>query len=129
MKFEAFLSLCDKWLVELPENHRQIFFLVTEVFDIKWAARLTSSKISDDLCARRYLQDVVAGCVAEVPHADLCAHVPATEGTGRELQAADLQHHVGDSWEGVPLQSQLFQPLVPWETYRRKRSGLPGRLT
>lgn len=71
---------------------------------------------------QRYLQDVVAGCVTEVPHADLRAHVPTTEGTGCELQAADLQHHVGDSWEGVPLQIQLFEPLVPGERYQRKRS-------
>lgn len=44
--------------------------------------------------AECYLQHIVAGRVAEVPHADLRAHVPATEGTGSELQAADLQHHV-----------------------------------
>lgn len=67
-----------------------------------------------------YLQYVIAGRVTEVPHADLRAHVPATEGTGGELQAADLQHHVWDSWEGVPFQSQLFKPLIPWERYRRK---------
>lgn len=44
--------------------------------------------------AGRYLQHVVAGRVAEVPHADLRTHVPATEGTGSELQTSDLQQHV-----------------------------------
>lgn len=61
----------------------------------------------------RYLQNVVARAVAEVPHADLRAHVPAAEGAAGELQATDLQQHVGDRREAVPLQVQVLEPLVP----------------
>lgn len=47
----------------------------------------------DSVCVfgtKHYLQNVVTWAVAEVPHADLRAHVPATEGAASELQAADL---------------------------------------
>lgn len=63
----------------------------------------------------QYLQNVVARGVAEVPHANLRAHVPATEGAARELQAADLQQHVGDCWETVPLQVEILEPFIPVE--------------
>lgn len=63
-----------------------------------------------------YLQNVVAWGVAEVPHANLCAHVPATEGAASELQAANLQQHVGDRWEAIPLQVQVLEPLIPGES-------------
>ncbi len=62
---------------------------------------------------KHYLQNVVARAVAEVPHADFSAHVPATEGAACELQAADLQQHVGDRREAVPLQVQVLEPLIP----------------
>lgn len=60
-----------------------------------------------------YLQDVVARAVTVVSDTDLCAHVPATEGTGAELQAADLQQHIGHGGEAVPLQAQVFEPVKP----------------
>lgn len=60
-----------------------------------------------------YLQDIVAGVVTVVADTNLCAHVPATEGTGAELQAANLQEHVGHSREAVPLQPQVLEPLKP----------------
>lgn len=63
-----------------------------------------------------HLQDVVSGAVAVVADANLCAHVPAAEGTRAELQAADLQEHVGHSREAVPLQSQVLEPLKPVES-------------
>lgn len=62
-----------------------------------------------------YLQDVVAMGIAEVPHANLTAHVPAAEGGSWELQPPNLQQHVGHGWEGVPAQSQLRKPLQPVE--------------
>lgn len=65
---------------------------------------------------RLHLQDVVSGAVAIVADANLCAHVPAAEGTGAELQAADLQEHVGHSGEAVPLQSKVLEPLEPVES-------------
>ena len=54
--------------------------------------------------------------VTQVPRANLSAHVPAAEGTGAELQAADLQQHVGHSGEAVPLQAQILEPLKPAES-------------
>lgn len=63
-----------------------------------------------------YLQDVVSRVVAIVADADLCAHVPAAEGAGGELQAANLQQHVGHCGEAVPLQAQVLEPLKPAET-------------
>lgn len=68
-----------------------------------------------------YLQNVVAWGVAEVPHANLCAHVPPTEGAASELQAANLQQHVGDRWEAVPFQVQVLEPLIPGE---KKQAGM-----
>lgn len=63
--------------------------------------------------SRKHLQDVVAGVVAVVADADLRAHVPATEGAGGELQAPDLQEHVGNGWQPIPLQPQVLKPLKP----------------
>lgn len=60
-----------------------------------------------------YLQDVVARVVTVVADPDLRAHVPAAEGTGAELQAADLQQHVGHGGEAVPLEAQLLEPVEP----------------
>lgn len=60
-----------------------------------------------------HLQDVVAGVVAVVTHADLRAHVPATKGACRELQAPNLQEHVGNGWQPVPLQAQVLKPFKP----------------
>ena len=60
---------------------------------------------------RLHLQDVVSGAVAVVSDANLCAHVPAAEGTG-----AELQEHVGHSGEAVPLQSKVLEPLEPVES-------------
>lgn len=60
-----------------------------------------------------YLQNVVAWAVAEVPHANLRAHVPAAEWAAGELQATDFQQHVGDSGQTVPLQVQVLEPLIP----------------
>lgn len=51
--------------------------------------------------------------VTQVPCADFRAHVPAAERGCRELQAPDFQQHVGHSWEGVPPQAQLREPLQP----------------
>lgn len=62
-----------------------------------------------------HLQDVVPGVVTVVADADLCAHVPAAEGAGAELQAANLQEHVGHSREAVPLQPQVLEPFEPVE--------------
>lgn len=62
-----------------------------------------------------HLQDVVPRVVTVVADADLRAHVPAAEGTGAELQAANLQQHVGHSGEAVPLQPQVLEPLKPVE--------------
>lgn len=69
-----------------------------------------------DLGTTHYLQNVVAWAVAEVPHANLCAHVPATEGAASELQASNLQQHVGDRRKAVPLQVQVLEPLVPGQS-------------
>lgn len=60
-----------------------------------------------------HLQDVVSRVVTIVADANLRAHVPAAEGAGAELQAADLQQHAGHSGEAVPLQAQLLEPLKP----------------
>lgn len=60
-----------------------------------------------------HLQDVVARVVTVVTDADLCAHVPAAEGTGAELQATDLQQHVGDRREAIPLEPQVLEPVKP----------------
>lgn len=38
----------------------------------------------------KYLQNVVAWAVTEIPHANLCAHVPATEGASSEFKTANL---------------------------------------
>lgn len=62
-----------------------------------------------------HLQDVVPRVVTVVADADLRAHVPAAEGTGAELQAANLQEHVGHSREAVPLQPQVPEPFKPAE--------------
>lgn len=62
-----------------------------------------------------HLQDVVPRVVTVVADANLRAHVPAAEGTGAELQAANLQKHVGHSGEAVPLQPQVLEPLKPAE--------------
>lgn len=62
-----------------------------------------------------HLQDVVPRVVTVVADANLRAHVPATEGTGAELQAANLQKHVGHSREAVPLQPQVLEPFKPAE--------------
>ena len=66
----------------------------------------------------QYLQNVVARGVTKVPHANLRAHVPATEGAARELKAADLQQHVGDCWETVPLQVEIREPFIPVESQK-----------
>ena len=63
-----------------------------------------------------HLQDVVSRVVTIVADANLCAHVPAAEGTGGELQAANLQQHVGHSGEAIPLQAQILEPLKPVES-------------
>jgi len=60
-----------------------------------------------------YLQYVVARVVTVVPDPDLCAHVPATEGAGGKLQAANLEEHVGDCWQTIPLQAQVLKPFKP----------------
>lgn len=60
-----------------------------------------------------HLQDVVSRVVTVVTDADLRAHVPAAEGAGAELQAANLQQHVGHSGEAIPLQAQILEPLKP----------------
>lgn len=61
----------------------------------------------------RYLQDVVALDVTEVPDSDLCAHIPAVEGAPWELKATHLKQHVGYGRQGIPLQLQLPEPLIP----------------
>lgn len=63
-----------------------------------------------------HLQDVVPGVVTVVTDTNLRAHVPAAEGTGAELQATNLQKHVGHSGEAVPLQPQVLEPLKPVES-------------
>lgn len=60
-----------------------------------------------------YLQDVVALSITEVPDPNLCAHVPAVEGAPWELEATHLEQHVGHCRQGVPLQPQLPEPLIP----------------
>lgn len=64
---------------------------------------------------RPHLEDVVARVIAVVADANLRAHVPAAEGTGTELQATDLQKHVGHCGEAIPLQPQVLEPLQPAE--------------
>lgn len=63
-----------------------------------------------------HLQDVVSRVVTVVTDADLCAHVPAAEGTGAELQAPDLQQHVGHSGEAIPFEPQVLKPVEPAES-------------
>lgn len=60
-----------------------------------------------------YLQDVVALNITEVPDPNLRAHVPAVEGAPWELKATHLKQHVGHCRQGVPLQLQLPEPLIP----------------
>lgn len=73
------------------------------------------------------LQNVVAWAVAEVPHANLGAHVPATEGAASELQATDLQQHARDRGETVPFQVQVLKPLIPGQSTQGNDVGIPLR--
>jgi hypothetical protein len=59
------------------------------------------------------LEHVEAVRVAEVPAADLCAHVPAVERSRRELEAPTVEQHVRDSRQCVPAQVQLLEPFEP----------------
>lgn len=58
-------------------------------------------------------QHVVAVAVAEVPGADLGAHVPTIERRRGELEPPDLQQQVGHGRQRVPAQPQLREPLQP----------------
>lgn len=64
---------------------------------------------------RAHLQDVVPRVVTVVTDADLCAHVPAAEGTSAEFQAPNLQQHVGHRGEAIPFEPQVLEPVKPAE--------------
>ena len=58
-----------------------------------------------------YFELIVSMRVAEIASADFSRHVPAVERDGRKLESAAIECHGGHSWEGVPSQSQLLEPI------------------
>ena len=50
--------------------------------------------------------------VTQIPSADLWHHVPAIEGSSRELQPTTVKQKASHCWEAKPLQLQFLKPLV-----------------
>ena len=71
---------------------------------------------------------VVAGDVAQVPRADLGAHVPAVERRGRIPDAARLEVHVADHGHGMPAQPQVGKPAELRVAERHLEDRVGGQL-
>jgi hypothetical protein len=54
-------------------------------------------------------KEVVAVLISEVPGTDLRFHIPTTEGSGREGDAADFKAHIGNDWEGYPAEMERVE--------------------
>ena len=70
-----------------------------------------------------HLKHVVPIDVPHVPAPDLGGHVPAVEGGRGEHQPPTVEEHPGHRREGVPLQAEVLEPVVPLGN--RKKDKMP----
>jgi hypothetical protein len=59
--------------------------------------------------AGNFWKEVVAIFIGKVPGTDLRFHIPTTEGSGWEGDAADFKAHIGNDWEGYPAEMERVE--------------------
>jgi hypothetical protein len=59
--------------------------------------------------AGNFGKEVVSIFIGKVPGTDLRFHIPTTEGSGWEGDAADFKAHIGNDWEGYPAEMERVE--------------------
>src|SRR5437763_13155128 len=62
------------------------------------------------LCNHR--EQVIAVDIAQVTCPNLGTHIPPIERSSKEGNATNLQTHIGDHWQGMPLEAQSGEPGI-----------------
>jgi hypothetical protein len=93
----------DFCLVEGVENG-PVEFHKSTIFPKSGRARGVESESAGNLG-----KEVVAVFIGEVAGTDLRFHIPTTEGSGREGDAADFKAHIGNDWEGYPAEMERVE--------------------